>query len=60
MIELTAGEQARLERAAASYRNTAELLGELRDQLVEHGFSEAGAEAICDTYLGATLWHEST
>lgn len=54
-IELSSTRQHDIEQASAAFRNTAEILAELRGQLINHGFSEEAAESMCETAFALGL-----
>lgn len=51
MMEVSSTRTHDLEQAQAAFRNTAEVLGILRSELVTNGFSEEGAESIAASML---------
>ena len=55
MLEISSTHQHDLEQASAAFRDAAELLAELRGQLLTKGFSVEGAESMCETFLLAGL-----
>lgn len=51
MLELSSTRQHDLEQASAMFRDVAEILAELRGQLLNHGFSVEGAESITESVM---------
>lgn len=55
MIEMSSTRRHDLDQADAAFRNTAEVLALLRDQLIDHDFSTEATESIVETVLAAAL-----
>ena len=55
MLEISSTRQHDLEQASAAFRDVAEILGELRGQLLNQGFSEEGAESITESVMLVVL-----
>ena len=55
MIEVSSTRQHDLEQAQAAFRNVSEVLGILRSELVGNGFTEEGAEMMCQSMLWVTF-----
>lgn len=51
MLEISSTRQHDLEQASAAFRMYAEVLGELRGQLLKQGFTVEGAESITESLM---------